>query len=99
MKSLTLSFPTRSWAYRRWSSSLRNAYDLVSSGGYVLLEIPALQWLYSEHDKTLGHYRRYYKKLKKSMLDPNKFEIVKLWFQDPIGVLDSLLLFKIKKLN
>ena len=28
-------------------------------GGKILLSVPAYQWMYSVHDKLLGHYRRY----------------------------------------
>ena len=30
-----------------------------SDGGYILITVPAWQFLYSAHDKALGHYRRY----------------------------------------
>lgn len=80
-------------------AALDKAYDLVSSGGYVLLEVPALQWLYSEHDKTIGHYRRYNKKLMKSIIDTNKFRIIKLWYQDPLGVIGSFIYFKLRNIK
>jgi SAM-dependent methyltransferase len=37
------------------SSALRH----VKPGGQLLLNVPALQWLYSAYDETVGHQRRY----------------------------------------
>lgn len=31
----------------------------LQSGGWILLSVPAQQWLYSEHDRMLKHFRRY----------------------------------------
>lgn len=43
-------------------SALSHLYSLLAPGGKVLIEVPAMPSLYSEHDKSLGHYRRYNKK-------------------------------------
>ena len=31
----------------------------LDSGGYLLITVPAFNFLYSSHDRFLGHYRRY----------------------------------------
>lgn len=31
----------------------------LAEGGAILLNVPALQWLYSAYDRVQGHYRRY----------------------------------------
>lgn len=33
----------------------------LSPGGIMVLTVPAYQWLFSEHDRVLGHHRRYTK--------------------------------------
>jgi 2-polyprenyl-3-methyl-5-hydroxy-6-metoxy-1,4-benzoquinol methylase len=33
--------------------------DLVADTGWVLVSVPAYQWLFSAHDRTLKHHRRY----------------------------------------
>jgi SAM-dependent methyltransferase len=40
-------------------SALREWQRLLKPGGYVLLTVPAYQWLWSGHDVSLGHFRRY----------------------------------------
>ncbi|MEX0813217.1 MAG: class I SAM-dependent methyltransferase [Chitinophagales bacterium] len=80
-------------------AALDHTHSLLSKDGYVLIEVPALQWLFSGHDEMLGHYRRYNKSMMKNIIDPNKYDIVKLWYQDPIGVLGSLFFFKLRKIK
>jgi len=79
-------------------AALDYLYSFVSPGGYVLIEVPAMPFLYSNHDKMLGHYRRYNKKTLLSKIDTQKFEITKLWYQDPIGVFGSWYFFKMRKI-
>lgn len=40
---------------------LKNFAQLLKPGGHVVLQVPAHPWLYTEVDRTLGHYRRYSK--------------------------------------
>lgn len=79
--------------------AIDKAYDLLNPGGKILIEVPALPFLYSDHDKFLGHYRRYSKKYMLSIIDTHKFNVVDIWYQDLIGVLGSLLFFKFKKIT
>lgn len=83
----------------RDKAALENTYNLLKKGGLVLIEVPALPWLYSIHDKMLGHFRRYNKKMLKSIIDTEKYEILKIWYQDPIGVIGSIYFFKIRKIR
>jgi len=40
-------------------SAIQWIYDHLKPGGIFLATVPAFNWLFSEHDKALGHYRRY----------------------------------------
>jgi 2-polyprenyl-3-methyl-5-hydroxy-6-metoxy-1,4-benzoquinol methylase len=79
--------------------ALKKACSIINPGGYILIEVPALQFLYSVHDKMVGHFRRYNKKSLRSIIDMSNLEIVNLWYQDPIGILGSFLYFKMKKIK
>jgi len=81
------------------SRALTTIHDCLEPNGFVLIEVPALPWLFSAHDKTLGHYRRYNKRMLKSIVDIEKYEIIKMWYQDPIGVLGFLYFFKLRKIT
>ncbi|MCD4664844.1 MAG: hypothetical protein K8R68_06190, partial [Bacteroidales bacterium] len=79
--------------------ALNHTCNLLEPEGFVIIEVPAIQWLFSEHDKMLGHFRRYNKKTLKNIIDTDKYEIIKIWYQDPIGILGSLFFFKIRKIR
>jgi len=38
-----------------WKAALKH----LKPGGYVLVNVPAIKWLYSSYDAAAGHYRRY----------------------------------------
>ena len=41
------------------AKSLRSARELLKPNGILLCTVPALKWLWSEHDVALHHHRRY----------------------------------------
>ena len=41
------------------AASLSTLYNLTTSGGVLLLTVPAYQWLWSAHDEVNHHQRRY----------------------------------------
>jgi 2-polyprenyl-3-methyl-5-hydroxy-6-metoxy-1,4-benzoquinol methylase len=77
--------------------ALNKVHELLLPQGNVLIEVPALPFLFSVHDEMLGHHRRYNKKNLKDIMDTNKYVIKEIWYQDIIGVIGSLYFFKIKK--
>jgi len=38
---------------------VKEAYEILDSGGYMIASVPAYQWLWSRHDEIHMHYRRY----------------------------------------
>lgn len=74
-------------------------HSFLRPGGRVLIEVPAMQWLFSQHDISIGHYRRYNKSSLINIVDTTKYKIEKIWYQDPIGLIGSLLYFKFKKIK
>ena len=81
--------------------ALNHTAKLVKSGGTVLVEVPALPFLFSDHDRMLGHYRRYTKSMLKAAINPELYSIKRMWYNDPVGVAGSFIFFKLlkKKLN
>lgn len=43
------------------SAAIRECFRMVKPGGILLTTVPAHRWLWSAHDTTLGHFRRYTK--------------------------------------
>ena len=51
---------------------------ILTSNGYLIITVPAFQFLWSEHDVALLHFRRYNKHTLSKVLDSSGFEIIKM---------------------
>lgn len=49
--------------------------EILVPGGYLLLLVPAHQWLYGDYDKLDGHFRRYSLKSLKNLVAKTSFEV------------------------
>jgi len=79
--------------------ALNHVHQFLEPKGKVLIEVPAIQSLFSVHDEILGHHRRYSKKTLKAAIDLDKYKIKRMWYNDFIGIFGSLYFFKIKKVK
>lgn len=55
---------------------VKDAYNLLESGAYMIASVPAYQWLWSQHDVIHMHYRRYNLSNFKSLLKGAGFKIM-----------------------
>ena len=69
------------------ANEINMAYSLLKQGGHLIILSPAHKYLFSEFDRSIGHYRRYNKDI--SMLF-NKFSKIELAYLDSVGMLCSL---------
>ncbi len=60
------------------SASLRAARDLLKPGGLLLCTVPALPWLWSDHDRVLHHFRRYTLRGLKTKLSEADLSVVRV---------------------
>jgi SAM-dependent methyltransferase len=58
--------------------SLQNLHSYLKSDGWLLITVPALPILWSEHDEKHHHYRRYIKKELADLLKKAGFKVLKL---------------------
>jgi 2-polyprenyl-3-methyl-5-hydroxy-6-metoxy-1,4-benzoquinol methylase len=72
------------------NSVLKNFYQLLPSGGRLIILAPALKGLYNLLDKELGHFRRYSKEELIQKLIVNGFKIRYLKFFNLFGILGWL---------
>ncbi len=70
------------------SKELEQAVKHLMPNGFLIIGVPAHQWLYSKFDKAVGHYRRYNKKMLKSAL-PSALKEKKLIYIDSVGMFAS----------
>jgi SAM-dependent methyltransferase len=68
----------------------------MTPGGYLLVNVPALQWLYSPYDRIQGHCRRYSIRNFESVAQRNGFEVIKASYWGaplvPVAAIRKLLL-------
>ena len=68
---------------------LIHAAGLLEHGGRIVILAPAHQFLYSQFDRSIGHYRRYNRDTLLK-LTPNAMHVEKLSYLDSLGLLASL---------
>ena len=75
---------------------LKQLNKKLTDGGKLALYLPALPFLYSEMDKQIGHFRRYKKNELKIKLRKAGFVVEHISFDDPLGVIASLIVKTMK---
>ena len=40
----------------------KEMHRVLKKGGRIIMTVPAIQWIFGEHDRALGHHRRYSKR-------------------------------------
>lgn len=78
---------------------LEQMLPLTRPGGSVIILVPALQFLFSQLDRNIGHYRRYNKKMIRVLVRGLPVQIEKLAYNNFLGVPGSLYFSKIRKVN
>ncbi len=66
------------------------AQTILNDGGYLIVLVPAHQFLYSPFDKAIGHYRRYNKKMLQK-IGPENLHLDWIKYLDSFGLLASVL--------
>lgn len=59
-------------------SSLTQAYSKLKAGGYLLITVPAVPYLFGNHDRLLKHFRRYSKRTLSQLIRKTGFKVERL---------------------
>jgi SAM-dependent methyltransferase len=78
---------------------LADCYNMLAPGGRLITLVPALQFLYSDLDRSIGHYRRYDKKMVRRLVEGTGFRIRRLYYTNFVAVFASLIFLKLGKLD
>lgn len=73
-------------------STLKQLHSILTEQGKLFIYVPAMMVLYSNYDKSDGHYRRYSKAELKSKLLDSGFFVEKIKYVDSLGFLAWLTL-------
>lgn len=76
---------------------LRCAWESLRPGGHLCVFVPALAWLYSDFDASIGHYRRYHREPLRRLLEGAGYEVVRLRYFDSLGVLPWLVVLRLMR--
>ncbi len=61
-------------------AAINNIYDILNPGGVFVVLVPAHKFLYNVMDKSIGHFRRYNKKMMREKIATTKFSIAKMFY-------------------
>lgn len=67
-------------------ATILKSYEQLKVGGYLIIFVPALELLYSNFDKLIGHYRRYNKKTLRKLFINLNIDIIYFNYFDLFGV-------------
>lgn len=67
--------------------ALKNLYNLLKKGGFLILLVPAYDFLFGEIDKSIGHYRRYNRKDLNNLIMNVGFKIIKKRVLNMLGAI------------
>lgn len=65
-------------------NELAHSIKHLNTNGHLIVLVPAHQFLFNEFDKTIGHYRRYNKKMLTSLI-PEGLQLERLRYMDSTG--------------
>lgn len=77
---------------------LTEIYRVLKPDGIFLLTVPAHQWLYSDFDKSIGHFRRYSRRTLQDNLKQSGFTENQLTFMFSLFVAPAFLLRRVPSL-
>ena len=68
------------------SGALQSVFRLLKPGGVLLLSVPALMILWSQHDTDHHHFRRYHRQPLRSLLVNAGFDVVRLSYMNSLNL-------------
>jgi SAM-dependent methyltransferase len=71
--------------------TLKSLSSKLMEDGKLILYLPAFQFLFSDMDRRVGHYRRYSRRSIRAALSNANYEIEKMYYSDFLGFFATIL--------
>ena len=68
-------------------NAIQKLMSFLNKDGYLIIQVPALNYLFSEYDRMVGHYKRYEKNDIIKICENLKLDLKDLYYFNPIGAL------------
>ena len=75
-------------------NALKKSYEIISKNGHIVIFVPALQFLYSDFDHSIGHFKRYYMNELKSLVQQSGFKVIRCNYFDSVGIIPWFIFMK-----
>jgi SAM-dependent methyltransferase len=79
--------------------AIRNMQSLLKEDGYMIVLVPAYNFLFNHFDHSLGHYRRYTRKSLKMLLEKNGVSVIHTRYFNLAGIVGWFVSGKLQKNN
>lgn len=79
------------------AEELFTARDTLKKNGHLNIFVPAMSCLYSDFDKSIGHYRRYHKEQLIKLVSATGLQICEVRYMDLFGMIPWYILFVLMK--
>jgi SAM-dependent methyltransferase len=75
--------------------ALDNVFNVLKPGGRLILWVPAFEFLYSDFDRKIGHYRRYRQAALRTQLERAGYTIADIRYVNAVGAIAWLVVARL----
>jgi SAM-dependent methyltransferase len=79
------------------AQAVKELFRILQPGGHLCIYVPAMDWLFSDLDHQVGHFRRYHKPTLSNIITGAGFDIKTVRYLDLIGAFSWWLLHRVMK--
>ena len=77
------------------ASALKTSHCILNNKGKIVIFVPALMFLYSRFDHSIGHFKRYSKSELISIIEKSGFKLLSCKYFDSVGIIPWFFFMKL----
>ena len=79
--------------------AIQKSYEIINKNGHIVIFVPALQFLYSDFDRSIGHFKRYYKSELNKLVLQSGFKVIECKYFDSVGIIPWFIFMKVMRFS